>query len=238
MGTLVDAKRAFYRDERVAGTYDRQRFGGASGAYVNERELTLIAALLPERLSTIADVGSGTGRLLPILSARARRVLALDASLAMLREARPKAAEPQLVQADAFALPLRDGALDAATCMRVLFHFDDVRPLLRELRRVVGPNGALVCDTTTWSPRGLLPLGRRLWGERVAAKTSRRFRALAREAGWTVEEERACFLVSPYLYRRAPLRLAMALERLEARLPERLLCRRFWRLRARSESSI
>src|SRR5205823_8494610 len=84
------------------------------------------------------------------------------------------------VQADAFALPLRPGACCALTCLRVLFHFDDPRPLLRELRRAVAPGGVLVCDTATWSPRSLLPLDRQRWGDRVAAVSPRAFRAAAR----------------------------------------------------------
>jgi len=44
--------------------------------------------------------------------------------------------------------------------------------------------------------------------------------------------ERACFLISPYTYRRLPLPLARLLERLETRLPERWRCRVFWRLEA------
>jgi len=235
MSSLVDAKRAFYREEQIAAGYDEQRFGGASGAYVNERELSLTAALLPARADALADVGAGTGRLLPVLRQRADRVVALDASLAMLRQAAPAPTRPNaplLVQADAFSLPLGSASLDGATCMRVLFHFDDVQPLLRELRRIVRPGGVLVCDTTTWSPRGLLPLGRRRWGERVATKSAEQFRRLAERGGWRVSEERACFLISPYMYRRLPLAGALALERLERHLPQPLLCRRFWRLEA------
>jgi ubiquinone/menaquinone biosynthesis C-methylase UbiE len=227
MSALVEAKRAFYRDDRVAAAYDRQRFGGSSGAYVNTREIGLAGSLLPPRMDAVADVGTGTGRLLPLLRERASRVLGLDASLAMLG-----AAKGVLIQADAFALPIRDGGLDAATCLRLLFHFDDPAPALRELRRVVGAGGVLVCDTSTWSPRGLLPLGRRAWGERVAAMSRPRFRALAQAAGWRVAAERPCFLISPYMYRRLPLALARALERLERHLPEQLLCRVFWRLEA------
>ena len=276
MSALAEAKRSFYRTEQVAQAYDRQRFGGVSGAYVNERELAAVAALLPAHVGVIADIGAGTGRLLPLLQARADRVLALDASMAMLRQAHEKTpaqsqtaparhehrgpfepgptgsgpqararaggrAAPQglsprsgtmpaLIQADGFSLPITTSALDAATCMRVLFHFDDPGSLLRELRRVVKPGGVLVADTAAWSPRGLLPLGRGRWGEHVVTMSRARFRALARASGWQVQEDRAGFLISPYMYRRLPLRWAQALEGLEPHLPRPLLCRVFWRL--------
>lgn len=230
MSALVEAKRAFYREDRVAAAYDRQRFGGSSGAYVNSREIGLVGSLLPARMDAVADVGTGTGRLLPLLRARSARVLGLDASSAMLGQVRDGG--HALVQADAFALPLRDGGIEAATCLRLLFHFDDPAPALRELRRAVRPGGMLVCDTSTWSPRGLLPMGRGAWGERVASMSRQRFRALAQGTGWHVSAERPCFLISPYMYRRLPLPLARGLERLERHLPEQLLCRVFWRLEA------
>jgi len=229
-GALLAAKRGFYRQPEVAASYDEQRFGGASGAYVNARELRLVAALLPAA-GVVADVGCGTGRALPALRQRARWLLAFDASLPMLQAAAGRGAD-RLVQADAFALPVAAGACDAVTCIRLLFHFDDPVPLLRELRRITRVGGTLVCDTCTWSPRALLPLDRRHWGERVFPISRARFRALAQAAGWRVRAERPCFLLSPYLYRRLPPWAARALERLEEALPSALLCRVFWALEA------
>lgn len=269
VSTLVEAKRSFYRQPEVAAVYDRQRFGGPSGNYVNERETSLVAALLPAKIGVMADVGCGTGRLLAVVRSRVGALLGLDASLPMLRETRHKLLDPTtqpsgnpgasharaqsphpaspmppgeghsetpdrlaLVQADAFSLPLAPGACDAVTSLRVLFHFDDVRPLLKEMRRATRPGGRLVCDTSAWSPRSLLPLGRGRWGERVATISRQRFRAIAQAAGWKVVEERPCFLISPYMYRRLPLPLVRRLERLERHLPEPLLCRVFWGLEA------
>ena len=229
------AKRAFYRRPQVVADYDAQRFGGAGGARVNAREQAIVAGLLPPG-GVVADVGCGTGRLLPLLARRAQTLLALDASLPMLRAA-ARQAPARLVQADAFALPLADGALDALVSVRLLFHFPDPAPLLRELRRVTRPGGTLVCDTCTWSPRARLPLDRRRWGERVATIGRANFRAAARAAGWRVRAERPCFLVSPYLYRGLPLAAAWLLERLEARLPATLRCRVFWALEAADPTS-
>lgn len=255
--SLADAKRAFYRKDHIAQSYDRQRFGGVSGSYVNVRELALVYSLLPPSIDTAADVGTGTGRLLPLMKERAVRVLGLDASMPMLRQAgcvvdrtnlrpspthqhkaspagaeRATAPTTALVQSDAFALPLRDASLQAAACLRLLFHLDDPAPVLRELRRVVRADGVLVCDTSTWSPRGLLPLKQRAWGERVATMSRQQFRTVAQEAGWLAVDERPCFLISPYMYRLLPLPLARLLERLERHLPEQWLCRVFWRLKA------
>lgn len=228
--TQVVEKREFYRRSEVAARYDLQRFGGASGAHVNARELALVCQLLPPG-GLQADIACGTGRLTAILRERGDVVLPCDASLAMLRVAQGRAVGP-FVQADAFALPIAYGACAGAATLRLLFHFADPGPLLTELRRIVQPGGVLVCDTYTWSARALIPLGRRRWGAAVSTISRDEFRRLAASVGWRAVTEYPCFLISPYIYRRLPLPFVRVLERLERRLPTRLLCRVFWALEA------
>jgi SAM-dependent methyltransferase len=228
-GAMIE-KREFYRQSAVAGAYEAQRFGGASGGHVNARELAQICALLPAG-GRVADIACGTGRLTAVLRQRGDTVIPCDTSLAMLRVAQGSRVGP-VVQADAFVLPLAESACTGAASLRLLFHFADPRPLLQEFRRVVQPGGTLVCDTYSWSARALLPLGRRRWGAGVSTISRRRFRALVASLGWRVRAERPCFLFSPYLYRRLPLPGVLLLERLERRLPAFLLCRVFWALEA------
>ena len=223
-------KREFYRQSEVAGTYDAQRFGGASGAHVNARELALVCQLLPPG-GPQADIACGTGRLTAILRQRGDVVVPCDASLAMLRVAQRHAVGP-VVQADAFSLPIADAACAGAAALRLLFHFAQPGPLLAELRRIVQPGGVLVCDTYSWSARALVPLGRRRWGAGVSTIRRGEFCRLAASLGWRVVTEYPCFLISPYIYRRLPLPFVRVLERLERRLPTVLLCRVFWALEA------
>jgi SAM-dependent methyltransferase len=66
----------------------------------------------------------------------------------MLRVAQSKAARragaPRFVQADAVALPLRDGSLDLVTIVFGLEFVADPIAVLREARRVLAPQGTLV----------------------------------------------------------------------------------------------
>jgi ubiquinone/menaquinone biosynthesis C-methylase UbiE len=78
------SKREFYSRPDVAREYDRQRFGGLSGARVNERELEIVESLLPPS-GRVLDLACGTGRLTHRLAARGYDVVALDSSPAMLR---------------------------------------------------------------------------------------------------------------------------------------------------------
>jgi SAM-dependent methyltransferase len=64
--------------------------------------------------------------------------------------------------ADAAALPFPDGYFDAAVCVRVLHHFDDPVPVIRELGRVVRPGGVLVLEYA--NKRNLKAIARRLLG--------------------------------------------------------------------------
>ncbi|MCL4540913.1 MAG: methyltransferase domain-containing protein, partial [Chloroflexi bacterium] len=80
----VEEKRAFYQQRWVAEAYDQQRFGGASGARVNQRELAAVLNLLPPG-GLIADIGCGTGRLSQALQERGDIVISCDASVAMLQ---------------------------------------------------------------------------------------------------------------------------------------------------------
>jgi SAM-dependent methyltransferase len=109
----------------------------------------------PGRSSTIVDVGCGNGMYLAELARRGfrGRVLGVDLSFGMLAAARQRlataptqaaSAPVALANADATALPLRDGAADLAFAMHMLYHVPDPADALRELRRVTRPGGRVV----------------------------------------------------------------------------------------------
>jgi hypothetical protein len=52
----------------------------------------------------------------------------------------------------------------------------------------------------------------------------------AHESGWKVAQQQACFLFSPYVYRRLPLAVVRGLAQVEAHVPARLRARVFWAL--------
>jgi ArsR family transcriptional regulator len=97
----------------------------------------------------VADVGTGTGGMLPFLAQVASRIVAIDLSAEMLRRARAKAKalglrEVSFLQGDLGALPLERGAVDAAFAALVLHHAPRPLAALREMARIVKPGGVVV----------------------------------------------------------------------------------------------
>ncbi len=90
----------------------------------------------------VLDVGSGTGRNLPLLPHDARAV-ALDPSLDALKRARRRAPAVPVVGGSAEALPFRDGSFD--TVLSGLVFCSVVEPArgLAEVRRVLRADGQL-----------------------------------------------------------------------------------------------
>jgi ubiquinone/menaquinone biosynthesis C-methylase UbiE len=111
----------------------------------------LIAALTDVPCPLILDVATGTGRLPALLyadSGFAGRVVGLDASRRMLRQAAGKLAGTSavLIRAEAGALPFPDAAFDAVTCLEALEFMPDANCALAEMVRVARP-GAVILIT-------------------------------------------------------------------------------------------
>jgi ArsR family transcriptional regulator len=137
------ASEAFKRDGM---DWDEMRALGLDAAQV---EGALVAAL-PERVGSLLDIGTGTGRLLELLAPRAERALGVDASREMLALARARLAERGLAdratvrQADMYRLPFADGSFEAVTLQMVLHHAEDPGAALAEAARVLAPRGRLL----------------------------------------------------------------------------------------------
>ena len=113
---------------------------------------------LPEG-TAVLDLGGGMGRIaLPLT--RRHRVTLCDISADMLEMARVTAGREgldggrlRLRQVDAnLTLPFETGSFAAALAIDLVVHLRDPTATLRELRRVLTPDGVLVVDTTNRWP--------------------------------------------------------------------------------------
>lgn len=107
--------------------------------------------LLP-REWTVADLGTGTGYLLPVLGAHFAKVIAVDSSEPMLALARQRLAKSGLAKTGAVELrqgtlenlPLKNGEADLAVAILMLHHLPDVTAALREIHRALRPGGRVL----------------------------------------------------------------------------------------------
>jgi SAM-dependent methyltransferase len=139
------AARKYYAAGAAAAAGTRQsRFGDATA-------WRTLAGLLP-RAATVVDLGTGAGDLLPQLSPRAGRVVALDFSEAMLTHARARARGLRLpnvtfVRGELEAVPLPDASADGVVASLVLHHASRPEAAVREMARILAPGGrAVVVD--------------------------------------------------------------------------------------------
>ena len=107
----------------------------------------------------VLDVASGEGYGSALLAQVARSVVGVEYSEATVRGAGGNFPRSNLrfVQADARALPLADGCVDAVVSFETIEHFDRQDDFLREVRRVLRPDGTFIVSTPdrdVYSPAG------------------------------------------------------------------------------------
>jgi len=129
----------------AAGQWDKLR----SELYGDRFSMAAMLALLPSD-AVIADLGCGTGQLLADLAPHVRRVIGIDNSPAMLKAARKRThglKHVELHEGELNALPIEDGACDAALLVLVLTYIESPDAVLREMARILKPGGkAVVVD--------------------------------------------------------------------------------------------
>jgi len=127
---------------RLGSRWDAVRLELFGDAYV----LPALLALLPPGL-VVADLGCGTGAMLPLVAPVAGQVIGVDRELAMLEVARARVAgleNVRLEQGLLGELPLATGSVDVALCELVLHHVASLAPVFAEVARVLRPDGRLV----------------------------------------------------------------------------------------------
>ncbi len=138
-----EASAAFRRD---GADWDELRALGLPAAEIEQA----IVALLPARIPALLDIGTGTGRLLELITPRTARALGVDASRDMLHLARARLAERGLAarcavrQADMYRLPLPDADFDVVAMQMVLHYAEDPGAAIAEAARVLRPDGLLL----------------------------------------------------------------------------------------------
>jgi ubiquinone/menaquinone biosynthesis C-methylase UbiE len=126
----------------AAAHWDRLR-SELFGADLERRFLP--ALLAPD--CTVLDLGCGTGRLAAAFAPFVKRVIGIDASVAMVDAARTHLQDHDNVevhQAELQQLPVADASVDLALVVLVLHYVASPAAALREVGRVLRPNGRVL----------------------------------------------------------------------------------------------
>ncbi len=112
-------------------------------------EGAMLELLGKHKFENVVDLGTGTGRVLELLSSRASHLYGLDTSREMLAIARANLERQnlrhaQVRQADIYALPFADGFADLVTIHQVLHFLGEPLRALLEARRILSANGQLL----------------------------------------------------------------------------------------------
>jgi ubiquinone/menaquinone biosynthesis C-methylase UbiE len=105
--------------------------------------------LLPEG-GLLVEIGAGTGALLPLLAGKAARTVGLDHSPSMVALARETITQNQITEqveirlAEMNHLPFADGEVSTVVMNQVLHHAERPVEVLKEICRVLDPQGTLV----------------------------------------------------------------------------------------------
>lgn len=130
--------------ERMGQRWDDLRCAAFGEAFA----LEAFIGLLPSNW-VVADIGCGTGHMLPQLAAHFRRVVAVEPAAAMLECARQRVAERNLANVelhsgDLSKLPLDKSSCDLVIACLVLHHVPKPADALQEMHRVLRPGGRLI----------------------------------------------------------------------------------------------
>jgi len=167
--------------DAIAHLFDRQPYRAKA---VDPELLSFIRRRGADNLS-ILDIGCGTGNQLVAnrTLVPGARLVGLDRSLGMLRQAQPKASDIAWLRADAALLPFRAESFDFVTCQHALHHIQDKLALLKGVFSVFAPGDAWSCTAfvrrnarigfimnisrrlmrSTWQISGLRNPSRRRW---------------------------------------------------------------------------
>lgn len=135
--------------ERIAPIWDEERSLHAAASTV---EAVILDVVGDRPLGRVLDIGTGTGRMLALLGARADRAVGLDTSHSMLSVARANLERIglqgwELRQGDVHSPPLERASFDVVVIHQVLHYLDDPARAISQAAQLVAPGGQfLVVD--------------------------------------------------------------------------------------------
>ena len=102
----------------------------------------------------VLDAACGTGRHTVEIVKAGHDVVGVDATEAMLEQARKKLPDVEFLQSDLSKLPFEDGSFKSIVCGLAVGHVPDLGPVMKEFARVLEPGGTAAISARTPSSQG------------------------------------------------------------------------------------
>ena len=118
----------------------------------------------------LLDVGCGTGYHLARYKERGFDITGVDGSPEMLKQARLANPEIDFQQCDVDHIPLADNSYEVVMCIEVLRYLPDISPCLKEISRLLKPNGIALITASPILQASLYPLINKLTSSRQVGK--------------------------------------------------------------------
>ena len=160
---------------------------------------------VPRASGRVLEVGIGTGHNLPHYRA-ADTITGLDPAAEMTERASLRAAQMQtpvnILQVSGEAIPADDASFDSIVCTWTLCSIPDVYQALRELKRVLKPDGCFYFVEHGLAPepwvarvqRGLVPMWQAIGG---GCRLTRQPDVLLEDAGFRLREKTSEYVPGP-----------------------------------------
>lgn len=138
----------------IVDQFSRQAEGFAKAPELHDADALklLVDSAEPRGDEEALDVACGPGSVVAAFAARVRRAVGIDATEAMLEQARALTKERGLSNVewrlgDVYGLPFADASFDIVSCRFVIHHLREPGRALAEMARVCRPGGRIVvCD--------------------------------------------------------------------------------------------
>ena len=219
-------KKEYYSEKEIVSSYHDTRYAGKSGSYVNNREINAVSKLLDKK-GKVLDVACGQGRLDKIFGGF--EVIGLDSSKEMLKYCKNKSNYQRVILGDALNLPFDENTFDYIITMRFFFHYPNIKPYLKEFKRISKEGGFIIFQTYRWSPRMIFNIKR--LGGKVYIHSDKKVKHILKELGLEIVKRECCFLFSPYIYKNLPYFVVKLLDLIEKIIPPFLKVDVYWKVK-------
>ena len=142
-----------WQKKRAVMLHYDQTAGGYDAQYAEEQNAKMEAALgniALKKNNTVLDMGCATGLLFPHIADKPQRLIAIDISRKLLKQAKKRAKQHSniaLIQADADHTPFKNQVFHAVFAVTLLQNMPNPIATLREVERITRPEAMIGLTT-------------------------------------------------------------------------------------------